>query len=331
MKAMTENDRCYSTIKGRLSSVFNTDGVERDFLDQDEVRRAFDFKIVKMPSFDENGRRIPGHYHLRREDTDTFIPSPGIGAKFQPVQHLSVYDYIVNDIMPNVPEMKLETVGTIHGCGTGIVSARVGEDFYINGDDSRNSIRLLFSNPCNGMGSLIIGVTTVRELCQNQIAAGIRQASSSDGFSVHHTKNAEVYVGGALAKLRSQIEKAEEIRKKSEWLANTKVNDVFVSKMLDRIYPFRYERGTPGYTRNANVRYEVLVQFDGGETAMSIRGDTAWKLFNSFTFPIFNPRSLGSRMDMAEISYSGAVGARARRVTRIFNTIFNSSLFKDVD
>lgn len=325
MKAMTPQDRSFSTIKGRLAAVFNTDGVPRDYIDPEEARSAFDFEIIKKQSFDEMGRKIPGHYHLVRQDTNAIIPSAGIGEKFVPVQHYSVYDYICNDIMPKVPEMQLETVGTIHGCGTGIVTAKMGEDFHISGDESPSQMRLIFSNPCNGLGSLIIGFTTVRLFCQNQIAAARRSAMKNDGFAIQHTKNAELYVGSAVKSIQCQILAAQEIRRRSERLAKVEVDSTFVNNMLGRIYPFRYEPDTAGYTRNENLRGEVLAQFEGGETAMSINGNTAWKLFNSFTFPIFNPPRLGQRMDMAEIAYTGAVGQRAERVTKIFNTIYEEA------
>lgn len=322
MIAMTSQDRSFSTIKGSLAAVFNTDGIKRDSIDPVEARSALDFEIVKKPSFDEMGRKIPGHYHLVREDTNAIIPSAGIGEKFQPVQHYSVYDYIVNDIMPKVPEMKLETVGTLHGCGTGIVMAKMGADFHISGDESPNQMRLIFSNPCNGLGSLILGFTTVRLFCQNQIAVARQSAVKNNGFAIQHTKNAGLYVGSAIKSIQCQILAAQEIKRRSERMASMKINGTFVNNVLGKIYPFRYDPDTAGYTRNENLRNEVLAQFEGGETAMSIKDDTAWKLFNAFSFPIFNPSHLGSRMDMAEIAYTGAVGQRAEKVTRIFNTIY---------
>lgn len=322
MIAMTETDRSYSTIKGHLSSVFNTDGVERETIDTVEARSALAFEIIKKPSFDEIGRKIPGHYHLVREDTNDIIPSTGIGEKFQPVQHYTVYDYICNDILPKMPDMSLETVGTLHGCGTGLVMAKMGNSFHINGDDSPSNMRLIFSNPCNGLGSLVIGFTNVRLFCQNQIPAARRTALKNGGFSIQHTKNANLYVGDAIKGIQCQLAAAKVIRQKSEELSSVEVDSAFVERMLDKIYPFRYERETPGYTRNENLRSEVMVQFDGGETAMSIKNQTAWKLFNAFTFPIFNPSHLGHRMDLAEVAYTGAIGQRADKVTRIFNTIY---------
>lgn len=322
---MTTADRCFATKD--CAKAFNSDGIEREFLDPMEVRTALDFNIVKKHSYDVDGRQIPGQYHLVREDTNTFIPSTGVGEKFEPVQHYDVFDYIYNKIMPALPEMKLETVGTIHGCGTGLIMAHIGDAFHIEGDDSPNNMRLMFSNPCNGYGSLIIGFTTVRLWCQNQIPAAIRQAKS-DGFQIRHTKNANIYIGDALKVISASIQKAQDIRRKSDVLAKVKVDAAFIRRVMDAIYPFNpeAEEGSIGYTKNEKRRAEVIAQFESGETAQTIKGDTAWKLFNAVTYPIYNPTSTRKTVDAAEVAYQGAIGPRGAKVVKIFNRIYNEAM-----
>ena len=323
MIAMTKNDKCFATTS--VASCFNTDGVSRTVLDPTLVRTALDFTIGKRPSYDVDGRPVPGHYHLIREDSNDFIPSAGIGEKFEPVQHMDVFDYITNKIMPSVPEMSLETVGTIHGGGTGLIMAKIGDTFSIGGDDSPNTMRLMFSNPCNGYGSLIIGFTNVRLFCQNQIPVAIRQAKA-DGFQIRHTKNASLYVGNALNVIHASIEKAREIRCKSEGFAKVNVNAEFIRRVMDEIYPFSNEESDAGHTRTENIRNEVIEQFESGDTAQSIKGDTAWKLFNSFTYPIYNPKSTKKNVDMAQVAYTGAIGTRASKVQKIFTAIYNETM-----
>ena len=319
MKAMTANDTCFSTMKGHWASVFNTDGLERDHIDIEEARSALDFKIEKHPSYDAHGNELAGHFHLRRDTDDAFIPCPAVGAKFQPVQHLEVFDYICNKIMPEVPDMKLETVGTLHGAGTGLVTATVGDKFSINGDDSPHTMRLLFSNPC-GRGSLVLGFTSVRIFCQNCIAAA-RKEARKDGFFVRHTSGAGLYVEAAVQSIAAQMRMAQALRARCERLAGLPVNKATLAKALDRIYPQRFEQGTPAFGHIEQIRHEVEFQFDGGATAQTMKGDTAWKLFNSFTYPVFNPEKLGTRMDLAEVAYNGSLGSRANKVTHILNTI----------
>lgn len=322
MIGINTNDKSYAI--GGLAKVFNTDGIPRTNLDPEEVRDAFAFDIEKRPSYDVTGRLIPGHHHLVRTDTNDIIPSAGIGTKFNPVQHMGVFDYIVNSIMPQVPEMELETVGTLHGGGTGMVMAKIGNPYYIPGDESGNTMRLMFSNPCNGYGSLIIGFTNVRLFCQNQIPVAVKQANKN-GFSIRHTKGAELYIDKALEVIAASTIKAREIKIKSEGLAKINITESFIQKVMEEIYPFKpdVEPGTIGYTKTLNKREEVRRQFEEGETANSIQGDTAWKLFNAFTYPIYNPLTSKKSVDAAEIAYTGAIGNRADKVAKIFNTIYD--------
>ena len=326
MIALTRTDKCYSTISSSLGRVFNTDGKRRDKIDIQQARSAFDFEIVKKPSFDENLRKIPGHFHIVRSDNGAFIPSSGLGKKFVPIQHKDIFDSVVNEIIPlandvlkTLPKLELETVGTLHGGGTGIVTVRVGEPFRIEGDSSACYFRLVFSNPCNGRGSIIIGCTIVRDMCQNQIPV------ACGGFSVHHTKNANIHLSNAMKCVVEQVKEAETVKGQVVQMASTFIRDddemSFIDAMIDQIYPLTHKQGTQGYKRQFNVRAEVRTQFYGGDVAMSIKGDTAWKVYNAFTYPIFNPVSIGKNMDYADILYSSMVGGKRHLLRRIFNTI----------
>ena len=106
MIARTEIDKCYSTaLNGH--GAFNFDGVERTELPIELARSAFDFTIEKKPCFDAEGRPVPGLFHLQ-DNEGHFIPCAGLKGGFTPIQHLDTFDYIVNEVMPSVPEMKLE-------------------------------------------------------------------------------------------------------------------------------------------------------------------------------------------------------------------------------
>ena len=317
MKALTANDTCYSTS----SLFFASDGVLRPSLDIDEVRSALDFNIEKRPSYDETGRVIPGHFHLRRDTDNAIIPCPAVGQKFTPVQHLSVFDYIVNKVMPEVPQMRLETAGTIYGAGTGLVTATMGDAFRLPGDESPHRQRLLFSNPC-GRGSLVIGFTSVRVFCQNCIAAARREARhGAGGFVVRHTSGADISVRAAVDAIVAQVCAAERLRRRCEWLTSRSVGLDTLRRALDEIHPLRHEVGTPARGRIEAKRDAVVAQFEGGETAQTMKGDTAWKLFNAFTYPIFNPARASERSDLADVAYTGQLGGKAGRVMEIFETI----------
>lgn len=320
MIGIQKNDVCYSTANGGHNP-FNTDGIARTELEIDFARTALDFEIQKHQSYDHEGRAIPHQFHLRRSDSNDFIPSRSVGDIFVPVQHKDVFDYITKEIMPKVPQMELEMCGTIHGGGTGLIAAKFGDTFAIKGDQSANEMRLFFSNPCNGTGRLTLGFTTVRVVCQNTLLAATQEAKQ-DGFLIKHTVNAPRYTLAAVKSIEAQASAALEMKARSERLAEIGVNTATLERCLDAIYPIHnLPADTPALARMQHLRDEVVAQFESGETAQTTTEDNAWKLFNSFTFPVFNPEKLGSRTDKAQIQFQGMVGDKALRVRRIFDTV----------
>lgn len=319
MIAIMDNDVCFSTALGGQNP-FNTDKKPRTELSPEEARTALNFHIIKRKSYDKEGRAIPNHYHLVKDTDNSFIPSQAIGEQFTPIQYLDVFDYIVNDIMPKVPEMKLEMCGTIHGGGVGLVATKYGDTFALPGDSSPNQMRLFFNNPSNGRGRMTLGYTTVRVICQNTLVAATKEAKA-DGWRVTHTKSAPEVTAQAIASIKSQAVAALEMKARSERLARIGVDAATVERCLEAIYPVR--NLPEGHARSLllNIRNAVMEQFEARETAQTIKTTSAWRLLNSFTYPIFNPDRLPKRKDLAEIQYQGMTGTTAQKVRRIFDTV----------
>lgn len=322
MIGIQKNDICFSTARGGMNP-FNTDGKPRTELSVEEARTALDFRILKRQSYDSEGRAIPNHHHLVKSTDGSFIPSAGIGNQFTPVQHLDVFDYIVNEVMPQVPDMKLEMCGTIHGGGTGLIAAKFGDTFSLPGDKSPNELRLFFNNPSNGQGSMTLGFTTVRVVCQNTLIAATEQAKA-EGWTIKHTKGAPERTDTAIRCIKAEAVAALEMKQKCEVLARIGVDSETVARVLEAVYPV--ERLPEGGARShyLNLRAAVMEQFESRETAQTMEGDTAWKLFNSFTYPVFNPDKLPKRKDLAEIQYKGMTGDTARKVRGIFDKVWDS-------
>ena len=159
MIARTEIDKCFSTaLNGH--GAFNFDNEERTELSPELARSALDFTIGVKKCYDDMGREIPSLRHLQ-DNEGHFIPCHGVTDSFHPIQHVDVFDYIVNDVMPKVPELKLEMAGTIRGRSTGVFAAKFGDTFSIKGDNMASRIlgfdsaaRVSLNRPCgNGMPS----------------------------------------------------------------------------------------------------------------------------------------------------------------------------------
>lgn len=328
MIARMANDKCFSTTpgwgqeKGGVGNPFNFDGVERDEIDADLARSAFDFEILKKPSYDAEGRPIPGHFHLVRSDDNAFIPSGGIGDKFTPVQHKDVLEYIVNDVMPEIPEMKLELCGTLHGGGTGLIAATFGDAFKVEGDTSANTIRLFFANPSNGSGSLKMGFTAVRVKCENTLMAALNDVNT-EGWKIKHTPSAIGKTKTVVLGIQKQAVAALEMKKMCQQLGTVGIDSATFRQCLDAVYPlYGIEEDSLRYKHLIAVRDSVLEQFEAGETAQSMTNKSAWTAFNAFTYPIFNPEKITKRKDRAEIAYRGMVGYTGQKVRGIFDKVY---------
>lgn len=325
MIAIKPNDTCYSTnfkSWGGSPNPFNTDGVERTTLDIDLARSALDFEILKKPNYDAEGRKIPKQNHLVRSDDNSIIESISVGDQFVPIQHRDIFDHIVKDIMPSIPEMKLEMCGTIHGGGTGLITATYGDTYSIRGDKSGQDLRLFFTNPSNGTGRMVLGFTTVRIICQNTLIAATKQAKA-DGWKISHTQNAEMQTKRAVEEIRNNAVAALEMKRMCEDLASVGVSSAKFKECLDAVFPlYGIPEDSHGYTRLVNLRNEVTEQFESGETAQTMTEKTMWTAFNSFTFPIFNPSRVSAKKDKAQIAYQGMTGSVGEKVQNIFHKVY---------
>lgn len=324
MKAITKKDICFSTVLG--NSLFNTDGVERSTISIEEGRSAIDFEIHKKQSYHYDPvageiEAIPHHFHLVRDTDGTMLDAPSVGDQFVPVNHRDIYDFITKEIMTEFPDTKIEIVGTIHGLSTGVISLDFGGLFSIRGDESPSKMRMLYANPCNGTGRLVMGFHTVRIACQNTLVAAIRQASSS-GWRIKHTKGAEIHSKEAVAQVCQAAKAAVEMKRRSEILASIGVDSDTMKRALEAIYPSKgLEEGSPMARRIENLREQVLHQFEGGATAQTFKEKNAWMLFNSFSYPVFNEPKITRKTDKAQVAYLGMVGNRGEEVLGMFNTI----------
>ena len=179
MKARQANDVCFSTMNGGHSRL-NFDGKERTKLDWDEARSALEFDVVKTPMFRKlssgETKPVEGLFCLTKSTDESIIPSRGISATFEPVHHYEVFDWVRKEIVPKVPDIELETCGTVYGGSTSVMTFKVGDFFEVAGDKSPSETRLFITNPTNGSGSLVM-VEEMRLRCERLAEIGVDKAA----------------------------------------------------------------------------------------------------------------------------------------------------------
>ena len=112
------------------------------------------------------------------------------------------------------------------------------------------------------------------------------------------------------------------MKRRSEVLANIGCDSRMLAQALDAVYPtIGIEMDSPMYKHLMEKREKVMVQFESGETAQTMKNKSEWTLFNSFTYPIFNEARINKNTDEAQVAYKGMLGDTAVKVRDIFTTV----------
>lgn len=325
MIALTETDKIATIQKDNLWRCFGDgDITAMDSIDFPTAGGILGFSIDKEPSCRPNGETVPDVYNLVRTDTDTIIPiGKSVGKEFNPVGHKCLIDTIEHNVMPYCPDLSIETVATLYGGGTGFVTMKIGDDFELPNDSSPQRSRIIMANPI-GRGSIVMGFHTVRIICMNTLAQAMREGKK-DGMRIQHTVSADLMIGTAGRWLAMQLEGMKLLREKETVMATTQIkSEKQVREVLDLVYPMsEKEEGTRGFSHVENLRNAVVAQFNDLETAQTMKGKTAWGLFNAFTYPIFNSRGTGKNTDKADIQYTAMLGHRADNIADIFGKVWD--------
>lgn len=315
-------DRGISTIR---HSAFNYDGVSRNFIDIDEARDILDYEVHVKHCRTEDGLIVPGVNYLIDSKTGLIIPSSGVGDRFKPFQNIEFFDYFVNNAVNVIPNLELDTVATLHGRGTALLTTKFQDDFSVDGDDSPIRMHVLYSNDNTGRSCLLLGFTCVRVRCMNTYAIAKQEVrSSSLGFRLSHTESIDERVGGAQKIIVGQLKRFSFLQERIRSLASKNVTAKQVRDAMNAAYnKNRYSGGSSEFTKILNIHAEVLRQFEdkNSATASSFTKDSAWKLVNALTYRIFNPIKTNKKTDRTEIAFQGALGTVAGKVERIVSIV----------
>ena len=310
-------DRGISTLKG---SFFNTDGNSHEIITNDEAKNIFDFVISKEQSHRPNGTPIAGQYHLVRKDNPAdegiVVGSHGVGSQFDvEVQPSQVMDFFLENIMPEVPNLKIETVASIKGGALTFANFHYGNSYSLKNDDSPQYTNFLFVNPLT-TGRLQILSHSVRVVCCNTLT----QASKcGTGFNISHTQRAKFYVNMALDALKTQLAEANRLKEIIVKLDNIKCMSKNIDKILDMVYPVKKTaKADDVLTGQAKkAREDAKLRF---ESDQSFKEKTAWAFLNAMTFPLEHAKVTAKRTPIA-IASDNLFGNRATKKSQMLSAV----------
>lgn len=153
------------------------------------------------------------------------------------------FERIQNSVAYDIAEMILdegflyETAGTMDGGKQNYLTLLLPEPFYITGDNSAVLPYCGMSWCHDGTGALRVRGTSVRQVCQNTVAASEAEAKRhGTDFTFKHTKNVHDRIEDAKKAIRGMREGFDAYREVMEDLASIEVTpeqrDIFVSTII---------------------------------------------------------------------------------------------------
>ena len=302
-------------------SCFNKDGKQHDTITAEQARSILDFQIEKVPVSRKVGKgweTVPGQYCLVRKDNDA---DPGVaiglgcvGDQFEvAAQPTQVLDFFLEHIIPEVPELSIETVASVFDGATTFVNFHYGDGYEFKNDSSPQFTNILFMNPLT-RGRLCLLSHTVRVVCQNTLRWA-RQTGT--GFTISHTSNSNFYVKAALEAISIQLKQAAALKELSIKLDDMHITSKNIAKILDVIYPVKKTKKGEDSTRMINIRNDVLAQF---ETDKTFKAKTAWAFLNAMTYKQEHPKMTANREPM-RIGTDNLFGGRAEAKAQMLNAV----------
>lgn len=305
-------------------SYFNSDRQEHDVITPEQAHKILDFQIEKVPvsrPISGGFERVPDQYCLVRKDNEedegVVVGLGCVGDQFEVgVQPSEVLDFFLENIMPEVPELKIETVASVHNGATTFVNFHYGDGYEFANDSSPQFTNILFINPLT-RGRLSLLSHTVRVICQNTLRMARRTGT---GFLVSHSTRAEFYVRAALKAIALQIKHASELKEVSIKLDSMMITEKNIKTILDKIYPVKKNSDGDESTRMLNIRNDVMVQFESDDT---FKAKTAWAFLNAMTYKQEHPKMTEKR-DPMNIGADNLFGTRAENKAKMLSAVLDT-------
>lgn len=219
---------------------------------------------------------LAGTFGVFRTDDNVFLGS--VGSKYKPIQNRDAFHF-VDTLLEATNGAHYDSAGALGNGERVWCSAKVPFDFEPVPGDSHQTY-LMFTTSHDGQTSAMCKLTTVRVVCQNTLTASIADAGAM--VRIRHTASAGERLGRAAELMQGVGANVAALSLKLTNLAAMEINQEFVDKVLDRLFPAPADgQSSP---RRLNTMAGVLNLYannDGGAVA-GIAG-TAYNLLNAVT------------------------------------------------
>lgn len=208
-----------------------------------------------------------------RKDNDAFYGT--CGENYGIIQPQLAFEFI-DTVLGNMDGARYEAAGQLGNGSRFWMLAKIPQDFKIGDDTHKTYLSVVSSH--DGSFAMTPHVGDIREVCQNTIQIGLREASKI--VRIKHTRNARDRMVQAMRVLRGTVETVETLHDRLDFLANHRVTKEGFEQIVNRLWPVKED--AKFQTKRKNVLMEILQLYENndGNAFPEFKG-TAYNLFNA--------------------------------------------------
>lgn len=228
-----------------------------------------DWKVAKEQA-ERKGVIIPDKFWVVRQSDDKVLGV--VGKDYKPIQNGEAFDFF--DTLVDSGEAKYETAGSLSGGKRIFLTAHIGDDMQIAGQDSHRMYLALISSH-DGSKSLQAVTTMIRVVCANTETMALKSAKTS--WSMTHRQTLAGKVAEARDALKLSFKYRDEFTAEVERMMQVQITtDKFREIMTDIL---------PAQPRQLPKNLDALTaRFEGSPTIVDAGlGGTGYGAYNAVT------------------------------------------------
>lgn len=231
---------------------------------------GLDWRVKSNPIYDVNGKEIPGFVANTRDSDNSVLGI--VSPQYKIVQNSKAFEFTDSLLNEGVT---YETAGSLKNGKTIWLLAKMPQQ-KILGDDFDPYI--CFMNTHDGTGSVKVCMTPIRVVCNNTLNLALSTAKRS--WSTRHMGNMDSKLAEAKHTLGLANDYMKKLEEEADRLANIKMSNSDILKMLDELYPVDYTKDSSRKIENINTIKDNFFKCLDMPDIKQFK-DTAWGVINA--------------------------------------------------
>ena len=291
------------------TSTFENLGENISILSENGIPAKMDFEVSLRPMgyLDDNGafNRVEGNSTV----VDEFGRAYGaVSDNYQPINNAEALGFV-----SDIDNLELKKFGSLNNGMQFLIGQLPTLD--ILGDDY--TPYLCFRNSFNGRYPIQMAICPLRIVCQNQLNLAFRNAENA--FNIRHTVNAKGRLEEAQRIMMGTATYLDELKRRAEKFANTKVTEAEVATIMDELFPIK-DNMTDRQKNTINAKRTAFTLARYTDDTANFRG-TFWGLLNAYTDFITHEEPVRQTKTQAEnhftaVTFDPRIMARFMQISR---------------